>query len=267
MREHVRLYATLIRARARAQLQYRTSFVLAMLGSTSITAVEFVSILILFSRVPSIAGWTMCEVALLYGIAEATFATAELLGSALDDFNVRIRTGTFDKFLTRPRGTFFQVLAEDLALRRLGRVAQGCAVLAFAVTCAHVVWTPDKVLVLAIAFASGLAIFFSIFVLSAAFCFWSVEGKEAMHVFSYGGVALSDYPIDVYADWLRRFVTFILPLAFVSYYPALYLLDRPDVHALPDWVRLLSPLAAALMLGLAWVGWSRGVRHYQSTGS
>jgi ABC-2 type transport system permease protein len=267
MPEPLRLYFTLISARIRAQMQYRTSFVLAVLGSSSATVIEFLGVLVVFSRVPSIAGWSLCEVALLYALAETSFATAELVGSALDDFQERIRQGTFDRVLTRPRGAFFQVLAEDLAMRRLGRVAQGVVVLTLAVRCAGIVWTPDKILVLLVALASGIAIFFCIFVLSAAFCFWTVEGKEATHVVSYGGVTLVDYPIDVYSDWLRRFVTFLLPLAFVSYYPALYLLDRPDTLGLPDGVRLLSPVAAVCMSVVAWLAWRQGVRHYQSTGS
>ena len=113
----------------------------------------------------------------------------------------------------------------------------------------------------------GVIIFFSIFVLAAAFCFWTVEGKEATHVFSYGGVTLADYPLEVYTEWMQRLVTFVLPLAFVSYYPALYLLDRMDPLGLPAWTRLLSPAAAALLGVTAWAGWSLGVRHYQSTGS
>jgi viologen exporter family transport system permease protein len=267
MLETWRLYITLIGARMRAQMQYRTSFVLMLLGSSMATVIEFLGVLVIFSRVPSIAGWSLCEVALLYALAETSFATAALVGSAFDDFNERIRQGTFDRVLTRPRGAFFQVLAEDLALRRLGRVAQGVLVLSFAVRCAEVAWTPDKVLVLLLALASGVAIFFCVLVLSAAFCFWTVEGKEAMHVFSYGGVTLVDYPLEVYSDWLRRFITFVLPLAFVSYYPALYLLDRPDAFGLPDVVRLLSPIVAVLLSAVTWLAWSRGVLHYQSTGS
>jgi ABC-2 type transport system permease protein len=267
MLEPLSLYCRLIHARIRGQMQYRASFVLAILGSAVATAVEFAAILVVFGRVPSIAGWSLCELALLYALAETSFATAELFGSALDDFQNRIRQGTFDRVLTRPRGAFFQVLAEELALRRIGRVAQGAIVLVIAVRCAGIVWTPDKVLVLTVALASGIAIFFCVFVLAAAFCFWTVEGKEATHVFSYGGVTLADYPLEVYTEWLRRFVTFVLPLAFVSYYPALYLLDRPDTLGLPEGLRLLSPVAAVLMSCLAWLGWSVGVRHYQSTGS
>jgi ABC-2 type transport system permease protein len=265
--ELLRLYVRLIAARVRGQMQYRVSFGLALLGSSAATAIEFAAILVLFTRVSAIAGWTVWEVALLYALAETSFAIAELVGTALDDFQVRIVQGTFDRVLCRPRGAFFQVLAEDLALRRVGRVAQGVVVLLIATRAVGISWTPDKLLVLVVALGSGTAIFFSIFVLAASFCFWSTEGKEATHVFSYGGVTLADYPIDVYADWLKRFSQFVLPLAFVSYEPALYLLGRPDPLGLPGWVRLLSPLAA-LALALAAAGaWSLGVRHYQSTGS
>jgi ABC-2 type transport system permease protein len=257
----------LVGARVRGQMQYRVSFVLMWLGSASITFIEFAALALLFARVQRIAGWSLWEVALLYALAETSFAIAEFVGSALDDFQNRIGEGTFDRVLTRPRGAFFQVLAEDLALRRLGRVAQGVFVMVLALVHLSLAWTPGKLAVLAIGLVSGVAIFFSIFVLAAVFCFWTVEGKEATHVFSYGGVTLVEYPLDIYADWMRRFATFVLPLAFVSYYPTLYLLDRPDPLGLPDWMRVLSPLAALALAGVAWCGWRVGVRHYQSTGS
>ena len=263
----LQLYARLAGARVRGQMQYRVSFALSSISNMLATAIEFGAILVLFGRVTTIAGWSLWEVALLYALAELTFSTAECIGSALDDFQTRIAAGTFDRVLTRPLGAFFQVLADDLQLRRFGRILQAGLVLGFALRNVHIAWSPDKLVVLVAALASGIAIFFSIFVLAAAFCFWTVEGKEATHVFSYGGVTLADYPFDMYADWLRRFATFVLPIAFVSYYPALYLLDRPDPFGLPDWTRLLSPIAALALSGLAWLAWSVGVRHYQSTGS
>jgi ABC-2 type transport system permease protein len=68
-------------------------------------------------------------------------------------------------------------------------------------------------------------------------------------------------------SWLRRFVTFVVPLAFINYYPTLYILGRSDPLGLPDWVRLLSPVAAIAMVLAARTVWSLGVRRYQSTGS
>src|SRR5215468_8994272 len=130
----LRLYFKLVGARLRGQMQYRVSFALTCMGSAALTFIEFAAILLLFTRVPCISGWSLWEVALLYALAETSFATAELIGSALDDFQIRIGQGTFDRVLTRPRGAFFQVLAEDMALRRLGRVVQGAFVLVLALS-------------------------------------------------------------------------------------------------------------------------------------
>jgi ABC-2 type transport system permease protein len=265
--ESLALYARLVSAQLRSQMQYKVSFILALIGSFLVNLIQFGVVAVLFTRIPQLAGWSLAEVALLYGLSGVSFATAETIASALDTFQVHIVRGTFDRVLVRPRGALFQVLVEDVALRRLGRVLQAGLVLVVAVEWLEIEWSLDKVLVLAMALASGTAIYFSIFVLGAAFCFWTVQAKEATHVFTSGGDGLASYPLDIYNGSVRRFFTFVIPLAFVNYEPALYLLGRPDPLGLPDGVRLLSPLAAIVMAVLARFGWQQGVRHYQSTGS
>ena len=58
-----------------------------------------------------------------------------------------------------------------------------------------------------------------------------------------------------------------MPLAFVNWYPALYLLDRPDPFGFPAWLQFASPLAAVLLGPSPLLAWRTGVRHYTSTGS
>jgi ABC-2 type transport system permease protein len=265
--ESLALYVRLVSAQLRSQMQYKVSFILSLIGSFLVNLVQFGVVAVLFTRIPQLAGWSLAEVALLYGLSGVAFATAETIASALDTFQVHIVRGTFDRVLVRPRGALFQVLVEDVALRRLGRVLQGGLVLVVALQWLAIDWSADKILVLGVALASGTAIYFSIFVLGAAFCFWTVQAKEATHVFTYGGDGLASFPLDIYNGSVRRFFTFVIPLAFVNYEPALYLLGRPDPLGLPDGVRLLSPLAAIVMAVLARFGWQQGVRHYQSTGS
>jgi viologen exporter family transport system permease protein len=265
--ESLGLYLRLVGAQLRGQMQYKVSFVLALLGSFFVNLCEFGVVVVLFTRIPRLAGWSLPEVALLYGMSGLSFATAELVASALDAFQVHIVRGTFDRVLVRPRGALFQVLSEDFALRRLGRVLQAALVLLIALRLLDVEWRAERVLVLGTALVCGAVIYFCIFVLGAAFCFWTVQAKEATHVFTYGGDGLAAYPLDIYRQSVRRFFTFVVPLAFVNYEPALFLLGRPDPLGLPDSARLLSPMAAAAMVLLARWGWQAGVRHYQSTGS
>jgi ABC-2 type transport system permease protein len=58
-----------------------------------------------------------------------------------------------------------------------------------------------------------------------------------------------------------------VPLAFIAYFPALYLLDRPEAQHLPGWLPGATPVAAAMLALMAWLAWRVGVRHNQSTGS
>jgi ABC-2 type transport system permease protein len=265
--EPLNLYLRLVGGQLRAQMQYKVSFLLALAGSFLVNLIEFGVAIAIFTRIPLLVGWSLAEVALLYGLSATSFAVAELVASALDNFDVHIVRGTFDRVLVRPRGALFQVIVEDFALRRVGRVGQGVLVLVFALQALTIHWDLPHVSVLLLTLASGVVIYFSIFVLGATFCFWTTQGKEATNVVTYGGEALSEYPLDVYHGVVRRFFTFVVPLAFVAYQPALYLLGREDTLGLPGYVPLLSPLAAALMAILAYAGWQRGVRQYQSTGS
>ena len=261
------LYGWLVAAQVRSQLQYRASFALQLLSQFLASFVGFVALLLLFQRFDSLAGWSRAEVAFLYGLGGLAFGLSEVAAGSFASLSVAIQTGTFDRVLTRPVGTFVQVLASDVQLRRLGRAAQGAVALGIAIGWLEIAWTAPKLLVLASAVVSGVLIFGAIWVIGAAVTFWTVQTSEVTNVFTYGGEELVSYPLPIYADGLRRFFTFVVPLAFVTYLPALYILDRPDPLGLPYALRFCSPLVAVLFLLVARGAWEFGVRHYQSTGS
>jgi ABC-2 type transport system permease protein len=263
----VGLYLVLIRAQISAQAQYRASFALQVFGHFLATFTDFIVVLLLFQRFPSIAGWTLGEVALLYGLGGLAFGISELLCGGFETLSRMIRLGTFDRVLTRPVGTFAQVLASDIQFRRFGRIVQGLVSLALAISWLEVAWSTPKVLVAVSAVASGAAIFTAIWVIGAAITFWTVETSEVTQVFTYGGQLLVSYPMSIYAGGLRRFFTFVVPLVFVAYLPCLDILERPDPLGLPPLLQVCSPVIAAAFLLAARGCWALGVRHYQGTGS
>ena len=263
----VRLYWRLVWARERSNMQYRLSFWMMLGASAVFTVQELVAVFFFFEHVPHFGGWSLPEVAFLYGFSALAFRVAELFATGFDELPRHIRQGTFDRVLVRPLGAFFQTLSAGLALRRFGAISQSLLITAVALGLIGIRWTPDKVAVLALAVVSGVAIYFAIFVAGAAYCFWTVQGTELINTFTNGGQFASSYPLEAYGDWLKRSLTFVVPVAFVNYYPARYLLDRPPPLGLPDWVRLLSPVVALLFVAFASWLWSVGVRRYLSTGS
>ena len=249
----------------RASLAYRASFAMLTVGSVLIGALDFAAIVIMFGHLDRLAGFTLTEIGLLYGGTGLGLALADLVIGRVDRLGDLIRLGRLDAMMTRPVPLLVQVCADEFALRRFGRVVQTGAIFAWAST--YVDWSPARTLVAVSMVASGAVIFFCIFLTGACIQFWTADAAEFANAFSHGGNALTQYPLTILPRELVVGLTFLLPLAFVNWYPALFVLGREDPFGLPGFLQFCSPVAAAVMAGVAALAWRAGVRHYRSTGS
>jgi len=124
------------------------------------------------------------------------------------------------------------------------------------------VWSWDKILTLCLMIVCGSVVFSALFLIQAAFAFFTTEGLEFMNVLTYGGRDHGRYPYSIYGKEVLRFLTFVIPLALFQYYPLLYLLDRER-----STFYMLAPLLGLLFLIPGYVFFRFGLRHYKSTGS
>ena len=264
---NLRLYWILAGARLRGQTQYRISFALQVASSFTSTFVELLALLILFRTFRNLGGWSVGEVAFLYGLASVAFALAELFGEGLEQASRMIREGEFDRVLTRPVAPLVQVLAADIQLRRIGRLTQGILALILAGRWTTIDWTPVKALILVGAIGSTTVVFLTVFLIGAATCFWTIESSEVQNIFTYGGTELASHPLQIYNRLLQSIFLYIVPLGLTAFYPVAHILGKPDPFGLPPFAPFLAPLVAALFLALGLIVWEFGMRHYQSTGS
>ena len=266
MVEPVLVWRRLVAAQIRSQLQYRLSFAFDFFGSGLISLIDFLAVLVLFHNVPRLASWSVGEVAFLYGLSAISFALTDMLIGHLDQFPQKVRDGNFDILLVRPRSALFQVIASDLALRRLAKAVQGAAVLGYALGRVDISWSAGRVALLVLSIPCGIVIFASVWVIGGCLAFWTTDGGEFTNAFTYGGNFLAQYPIDIYSAWLRRLLAYLVPLAFVSYFPALYILGKDDPLGLPRFLEFSSPVVAVVVAAVAGCVWRFAVRHYRSAG-
>jgi ABC-2 type transport system permease protein len=261
------LYFRYVGISIRSQLQYRVSFILQALGQCLLTVIEFFGIWALFHRFGQLRGWSLPEVAIFYGVISITFSLADAFARGFDQFGNMVKSGDFDRLLLRPRWTALQVIGQEITLRRVGRLAQGAVVLAWAISALHQTWSIWTPLLLVDAVAGGVCLFTGLTILQATSAFWATESLEVWNAFTYGGAFMSQYPMTIYRPWFREFFTYVIPLACVGYYPVLAILHRKDPLGAPVLFQSLAPLAGVVFLMAALQLWKIGVRHYRSTGS
>ena len=114
---------------------------------------------------------------------------------------------------------------------------------------------------------SGTLFFMGLFIFGSGISFWTVDSLEAMNIMTYGGQMMTSYPMSIYQEWLRSIFMFVIPMAFVNYYPTLWLLDKSVPIGGPAWLAFLSPLVCLLVFLAGVRMWLFGVSKYTSTGS
>src|SRR5579863_9063883 len=151
----------------RSQMQYRGAFLLQSFGQLLITGSEFLGLAAVFQRFGRIAGWSLAEVGLFYGIISLAFAISEAAARGFDIFGRLVQSGDFDRLLLRPRSTALQVLSQEFQLMRIGRFTQGLAILIWAAHALHIVWTAPRIGLLLASILGGACLFSGLFIVQA----------------------------------------------------------------------------------------------------
>ena len=246
----------------KSQMQYKLSFFLSMFGQFLVSFVVFLGVYFMFSRFNEVDGFTYQQVLLCFAAVLMSFSLAEMLGRGFDLFPRMLGNGEFDRALVRPRSIIFLVLAAKMDFTRLGRLAQAVVVFCYAIPASGVLWTFDKILTLLLMVVCGSLIFFGLFLVYAAFSFFTIEGLEFMNIFTDGGREFGRYPFAIYGEGILKFLTYVIPLALFQYYPLLYLLDIEK-----SVLYMLMPLIGLLFLVPSYAFFRFGLHRYKSTGS
>ncbi len=104
--------------------------------------------------------------------------------------------------------------------------------------------------------------FIAIMNAAAATCFWILHSGYVMIVmFRFKDYA--KYPVSIFDGIFKAVFTFVIPIAFIAYYPGLVILR-------PSSIPLLSKLAPVIGIFFFWLSykfWMLGARKYEGTGS
>jgi ABC-2 type transport system permease protein len=259
-------YAVLLRVGLSAALQYRADFVMTALGAVFYEAVSLAFVGVVINAFGTIGGWTLTEVAFIYGIRSMGHAIHSVLSGQLWAIDHVVRSGEFDRYLLRPVHPLIQLMTRRFQITAIGDLLFGLAVLVITAVLATIAWNPVSVTFLVAAVIGSALTESAVMLITGSVTFRLLASTPLLSVIDTVFVTFGPYPLNVLPRTVAYLLTFVIPLAFTAYLPAAILLGRTDDLYVPIWLAAASPAVGVLLYIAAAKLFSQQMRSYSSPG-
>src|SRR6202044_2371100 len=194
---------------AKVRVSYRGDFFISLATSFAATIFALSFVVVLFQKVPQLAGWRFEEVLFLYGFSLIPYGIFNVVSLNLYDFgNNYIIEGKFDRVLLRPISSLFQVLFETFRIESLQEVATGVFCMWWATRRLGLAWTSTKfAMLLFFGLCAGI-IYISVFLILSTVSFW-FEDRIGVHPPVWNVIAFGRYPLSIYSGVVQFFLCWI----------------------------------------------------------
>jgi len=251
----------------RSALQYRTDTFIVIVMALAFQGTGFAFAWVLLSRFESLAGWTLGQVAFLYGLRLIVHAVAGVLTGPFFGLETQVRTGEFDRYLIRPLSPLLQFMTQRVEISIFGDLLGGVAIFIAANQLVGLAWTPSAIGYLVLAIAGGALAEGAVRILIGALSFRFLASTSILYLADSVFSTFANYPLTIFGGILQFLFTFGLPLAFVAYLPATVLLDRTAELQVNPALAYVAPAIGVLWIAIAVRVFNRELRTYQSAGS
>jgi ABC-2 type transport system permease protein len=260
--EHLRLFWLFARTSVQNDTEYRADFFAQILVTLLGIGTQLVAVSVIFRHTPNLAGWSFPQVLGLLGVYNFMYGfigavIAPNMRQVLED----VRQGTLDFALLKPVDSQYLVSVRQFVVWRMTDIVLGIALAVYSsLRLAHQ-FSPRDAAVFPLMLLCGGVIVYSFWLILATTSFWFTRIDNIEMIF-WNIFEAGRYPIDVYPLYIRRFLTFGVPLAFITTFPA-----RALGGALQAGTLVTAILLAAAMAAVSAWFWRVGLRRYGSASS
>ncbi len=265
---YLKLYIKFLRANVKSEMEYRFGFLLGMGTVFLMQGINVAFIWIVLERFHALKGWTLPQVVFLFSLRlMAHFPSLFFCLQAKDGLDSFITQGILDRFLVRPINPLYHIFVSKTHLKSCADLTVGVVLFVTASRMLGIHWTPLNTLFLILVIISGAIIETAVFLMVSVVAFWTMEAGQLKWIVDNLSDTLNQYPLSIYGILAQFLMTFIIPLAFMSYYPATYFLRITETTLFHPYFAFLTPLAAGIFVLIAYRFWKVGINSYQGAGS
>lgn len=268
MKDIVELFLAYAKSGIKSYFAYRLDAVMRTIAVFLRESASVIAIYLALLKFDSINGWNIDELIFLFSLIFITYALFIMFFKSLRDFSMWVRRGDFDRVLLRPRGILTQlVLCGGDWLATFGHGALGITLFLLSAGRVGIRWNLGLALYYLASIVGGVLIQGALFLIFSTVSFYVVEASSLQNLIFWNMRRFVVYPISIYPKVIQTILIYIVPLAFVNYFPAQFFLQKADMADYPVFLLYLSPFVGILLFGFAVIFWKLSLKRYQSTGN
>lgn len=266
--DSVQMFYQYTKLTIKSWFQYKVDAVLRSLAvflreSTGIIVIYFTLL-----QFDELNGWNLDEMLFLFSLLFLTYGILIIFFTGLRDFDDNIRLGRFDRFLLRPRGLLFQIITSNSDwFAAIGHGGLGILLFVISANKVGIDWNLNTIIYYFFTVIGGVLIQGAVFLVFASLNFYLVKTDNLKSMLYSNLRRFAGYPISIFHKAIQGMLIYIVPFAFVNYFPAQYLLRKQDMKAYPDLFLYISPFVGIVMYLAAYLFWRVSIRYYKSTGN
>ncbi|MCM1286734.1 MAG: ABC-2 family transporter protein [Clostridium sp.] len=241
-------------------LEYPANFVGWLLSNPIQFILGFATIKFVVASFGTINGWDYGHLAFLYGIAVISHAFSMIFfvqGWFMGGYVVR---GEFDRFMLRPLSVLFQFFFTRFNIIGITDLIPGICVFAYGCHKIQFHWTIEAVIAVILLITGATLIRGGIYIIMGTFSFWTKNMNDFAGFTQEFFDKTTMYPLSMYPRMMQIILTYVIPIGWISYYPAKDLLSGIGTGS------VISLIIGIVTMTLAALFFKRGLRSYESAG-
>jgi ABC-2 type transport system permease protein len=246
----------------KTKLTYRADLWMEIISDLLFQGMNLFFILVVFLHTKSLGGWSEPQILFIYGYFMIPYGIFNCFFNMWGFAEKYIIKGEMDRVLTRPAHNLIQLILENMDPPSLVGSLAGAIIMGVAWAQLDLVFHFMDVAVLILFVLGSVLIYAGVYMVLTAIAFF-VDAPTGILPLVWNLQNYGRYPVKIYNKVIQIVLTWILPFAFVGFYPAAYFLDAAH------WSHMafMTPLVGLVFFICALMFWNFGVKRYRGAGS
>ena len=229
--------------------------------------VGFATIKFVVEAFGEINGWNYGHLAFLYGISVMSHALSMIFFVQGWFMGYFVIEGEFDRYLTRPLGVLYQFFFTNINIIGITDLIPGILVFVYGCIKCELQITAFFVIQVIIMLIGATLIRGGIYIFLGSTSFHTRSVTDfGMYVQEIMDKTTM-YPLSMFPESIQFILTFLIPIGWVSFYPASAMLGIKNSVINVPFVPLITLAAGILVMLIAGLYFTAGLRKYESAGN